>query len=330
MVLAKEAGLGMTDRRLRIAEIGIRLVVGLLFAIPTAAWADSSALILSGVPGDEEHAAKFAKWTADTQKILVDNFGFSADRVLVLENKKTTKADIQGAFAKLKQQLKPLDTFFLFFIGHGSYDTDYKFNISLADFTAAEYNAMLASLNVGRIIIVNGTNSSGGSIDALAGKNRVVITATRSGQEGNDTVFYEQFLQALKDPAADEDKDTKVSVWEAFKFASAGVERFYKEDGRIATEHPSISDNGGEKIAATVKDPPVMARITSFKVDRPVASADARTQALLEEAKAIEQKIETVRINKETLAEADYEKQLETLLLQLAQKNQQIRELEKK
>ena len=35
----------------------------------------------------------------------------------------------------------------------------------------------------------------------------VIVTATRSGQEGNDTVFYEHFLEALKSPTADEDKD---------------------------------------------------------------------------------------------------------------------------
>ena len=256
-----------------------RAFVLFLLLCPASVWADSSALILSGVPGDDEHAEKFAKWTAETQQALTETMKFSPDRIMVLENKKTTKADIQAAFTKLKQQLKPLDTFYLFFIGHGSFDADYKFNISLADFTATEYSQMLSTLNVGRIIVINGTNSSGGSIDALAGKNRLIVTATRNGQEGNDTVFYEYFLKALKDPAADEDKDKKVSIWEAFKYASGETERFYKEDGRLATEHPTLSDNGGEKITAAAKEPPVMARITSFVIDRPVAGVNGRRAA---------------------------------------------------
>src|SRR5204862_2765666 len=174
-----------------------------------------------------------------------------------LTYKKTAQSDIQKAFLTLKQQLKPLDTFFLFFIGHGSGDDgNYKFNIFGPDYTADDYNKLLATLNVGRIVIVAGTPASGASLEKFAGKNRVVVTATRSGQEGNDIVFYDYFLEALQGTAADEDKDNKVSVWEAFKYAVGGTERFYKEEGRLVTEHPQISDNGNEKTDAKAKEPP--------------------------------------------------------------------------
>jgi hypothetical protein len=291
--------------------------------------ADSSALILKGVAGDEEHEQKFEKWTAGTAKALVDKFGFSGDHVIVLTDKKTAQAEIQKAFATIKQQLKPTDTFFLFFIGHGSgEDRQYKFNISGPDYTADDYNKLVASLNVGRIVIVAATPSSGAALDKFAGKNRVVVTATRSGQEGNDIVFYDYFLEALQSPAADEDKDQKVSVWEAFKYAVAGTERFYKEEGRLATEHPQISDNGTEKTDAKAKEPPLLARSTSFVVDRPVVSSDPKLQALLNQRKELEQKVESLRINKNSMPAADYDKQLEELLVQLALKNQEIRQQE--
>ena len=48
----------------------------------------------------------------------------------------------------------------------------------------------------------------------------MIITATKSGREGNETVFYEYFLKGLEEATADEDKDQKVSVWEAFKYAT--------------------------------------------------------------------------------------------------------------
>ena len=143
-------------------------------------------------------------------------------------------------------------------------------------------------------------------------------------------VFYEYFLDALQKPDADEDKDQKISVWEAFKYATAGTERFYKEEGRLATEHPQISDNGTDKTSATVKDPPLLARLTSFTVDRPVAASDPRLQALLNEKKELEQKVEALRITKASLSENEYDKQMEELLVQLALKNQQIREQESK
>ena len=299
--------------------------------LPVSIFADSSALIVRGVAGSPEHETKFDKWTEGTQKALVEKFGFSSDRVIVLSDKKSAQAEIQKAFATLKQQLKPADTFFLFFIGHGSgEDGVYKFNISGPDYTADDYSKLLSTLPVGRIVIVLGTPASGAAIEKFAGKNRVVITATRSGQEGNDIVFYDYFLEALDSPAADEDKDQKISVWEAFKYAVAGTERFYKEEGRLATEHPQISDNGTEKTGVTTKEVPLVARATSFQVDRPIVSSDPKLQALLNQRKEIEQKIEDLRINKNTIPEVEYDKQMESLLVQLALKNQEIRQQEAK
>jgi hypothetical protein len=323
VVLEKEEGFGMKVRVLAAA---------ILLFVPTFSrftFADSSALILRGVAGDQEHEQKFEKWTAGTAKALVEKFGFSPERVIVLTDKKTAQAEIQKAFATLKQQLKAGDNFFLFFIGHGSgEDGQYKFNISGPDYTADEYNKLIATLTVGRVVIIAGTPASGASLDKFSGKNRVVVTATRSGSEGNDIVFYDYFLEALQSPAADEDKDQKISVWEAFKYAVAGTERFYKEEGRLATEHPQISDNGTEKTDAKAKEPPLLARSTSFVVDRPIVSSDPKLQALLTQRKEIEQKIETLRINKDSMPAAEYDKQLEQLLVQLALKNQEIRQQE--
>jgi len=290
--------------------------------------ADSSALILSGVAGSAEHDEKFDKWANGTSKALVEKFGFSANRVIVLSDKKTVQAEIQKAFTTLKDQLKPLDTFFLFFIGHGSGDNgQYKFNISGPDFTADDYIKLLGTLSVGRIVIVAGTPSSGAALEKFAGKNRIVVTATRNGQEGNDIVFYDYFLEALQSNVADEDKDQKVSVWEAFKYANTATERFYKEEGRLSTEQPQISDNG-TPTADYKKEPPLLARSTSFVVDRPIVSSDPKLQALLNQRKDIEQKIEALRLNKSSVPAADYDKQLEELLVQLALKNQEIRQQE--
>ena len=317
----------MLQRVFRFSAAAVT-AVAVLVVLPTLAMADSSALILKGVAGSPEHEEKFEKWTTGTAKALVDKFGFSADRVIVLSDKRTAQAEIQKTFATLKQQLKPADTLFLFLIGHGSADNaQYKFNISGPDFTADDYNKLLSTVSVGRVVIVAATPSSGASLEKFGGKNRVIVTATRSGQEGNDIVFYEYFLEALQSASADEDKDQKVSVWEAFKYAVAGTERFYKEEGRLATEHPAISDNG----AATKdfqKEPPMLARSTSFVVDRPIVSSDPKLQALLNQRKEIEQKIETHRINKNSIPAEEYDKQLENLLVQLALKNQEIRQQE--
>src|SRR6185295_9462677 len=101
-------------------------------------------------------------------------------------------------------------------------------------------------------------------------------TATKSGREGNETIFYEHFLEGLQNSAADEDKDQKVSVWEAFKYATDAVDRFFKEQGRMATEHSQLSDNGNDPIAANAKEAPVLARVTTFQVDKPITVSDPK------------------------------------------------------
>src|SRR5439155_19792348 len=142
------------------------LLIAFILLLPASVLADSSALIIRGVAGSPEHETKFDKWTAGTQKALVEKFGFASDRLIVLSDKKSTQAEIQKAFATLKQQLKPGDTFFLFFIGHGSGDDGiYKFNISGPDYTADDYNKLLSTLPAGRSVIVLGTPASGAAIE---------------------------------------------------------------------------------------------------------------------------------------------------------------------
>jgi hypothetical protein len=216
-------------------------------------------------------------------------------------------------------------------IGQGSFDTDYKLAITGADLKGAEYSQLIDSLGAARNVIISSTPSSGGMFDTLKGKKRVVIASSRSGEK-EDTVFYQHFLEGLKGVAADADKDKRVSAWEAFKFATSGVERFYKEQGRLLTEHAAVSADGGAQLTSATADQevPAIARLTVLNSDRVATVADPKLQALLNERREIEQKIEALRLNKGLMPESQYEEQLETLVLQLAQKNAQIREQEKK
>jgi hypothetical protein len=165
----------------------------------------------------------------------------------------------------------------------------------------------------------------------MSGKNRILVAASRSGEK-EDTVFYEYFLAGLKGAAADEDKDKKISVWEAFKYATAGVERFYKEQTRLLTEHAGLSAAGAPQVTSSVneQDAPVLARVTSLSAERTVTVADPKLQALLNERKMIEQKVEALRLDKNLIPEAEYEQRLEALILELAKKNQEIQEQQKK
>ena len=195
--------------RKREASHEASFLLAFLLVLPTAALADSSALILRGVAGSPEHEQKFEKWTAGTSKALVDKFGFSQDRVIVLTDKKTVQAEIQKAFATLKQQLKPGDTFFLFFIGHGSADDGtYKF-ISGPDYTADEYNKLLATLNAGRIVRSLPAYASGFRWRSSQVRIAWLLRRPATGKKTAISFSASYFLEALQNPAADEDKDQK-------------------------------------------------------------------------------------------------------------------------
>ena len=169
----------------------LRLLIVIILMFPIFAHAESSALIIAGAPGGDDHAKKYTAWTDTTRLILVNDMGFSPARVTVLSNEKATQAEIKDAFAKLQAQLKPADSFFLFLIGHGSYDgIEYKFNNVGPDLTGTDFSKLLSTLSASRIVVVNGTSNSGGATEVMSGKNRMIVSATKTGFEGNDTVFY--------------------------------------------------------------------------------------------------------------------------------------------
>lgn len=130
------------------------------------------------------------------------------------------------------------------FIGHGTDDgKEAKFNLRGPDVSANELAEWLKPAQR-PLIIVNTASCSGAFIKPLSAKNRIIVTATRSGGEINFAHFGEYMAEAIGSPAADLDKDEQTSLLEAFFMASRRVADFYKDEGRLATEHALIDDNG--------------------------------------------------------------------------------------
>ena len=180
-------------------------------------------------------------------------------------------------WAVWRAEIKPDDAFALLMIGHGTYDgTEYKFNIPGPDITAEELASLLNRIPAGRQLVVNMTSASGASLSVLAKKNRVVITATKSGTEKNATVFARYWLDALQNAAADTDKNGTVSALEAFRYAQGKTAAYFKQEKLLATEHAMLDDTGAK---AGVRDPaPANAQgllAAAFPVIRPPAEAAA-------------------------------------------------------
>ncbi len=214
-------------------------------------------------------------------------------------------------------------------IGHGTFDgREAKFNLRGPDLSAAELGTWLDGVTR-PVVIVNGASASGPFVAKLSGPRRAIVTATRSGDEQNATRFGSRFAEAVADPAADLDKDGQTSVLEAFLTAAARVAEFYESESRLATEHALLDDNGdrlgtpadwfrGVRATRRAKDG---AALDGGLARRIALVLSNRERALPPETRRrrdrLEDEIAALREKKTSLAEDDYYRRLEPLMIEL-------------
>jgi hypothetical protein len=285
------------------------------------------ALIVMGAGGEPVYAKQFEEWTTQLKSALSDHYGFGAQQTTVLP--RATAEDVKRAFNQLKSQLEPNNVLFVFLIGHGSFDgKEAKFNLVGPDLSASEYNALLSALPAHRLVVFNMASASGEFVKSLSAKGRIVVTATKSGQESNATRFTGFFIAALNARDADTDQDGHVSVLEAFVYANRLTADFYSRAGRLATEHALLEDNGdgvGHEKAEAGEG--LLARATyldSLNIDE--AAASAATGKLMKERTRLESEIEQLIARKQNMPEAEYDAALEKLFIELAKINRSIKQ----
>lgn len=133
----------------------------------------------------------------------------------------------------------------LVLIGHGTWDgRDARFNLRGPDVSDGDLAGWLKPIANRPVLVLVGASASGPFLPKLSAPGRVVVTATRSGDEQNYARFGPLLAAAIADPATDLDKDGQVSVLEAFLRASGQAQEFYKGKARLATEHALLDDNG--------------------------------------------------------------------------------------
>lgn len=131
--------------------------------------------------------------------------------------------------------------------GHGTFDgRASRFNLRGPDVSARDFADWLETIRC-PVVVANCASSSGTFVKELSGPDRIVITATKNGAEQNFARFGDYLSQAIGDAAFDLDKDGQTSLFEAYLSASRRTEEFYKSDGRLATEHSLLDDNGDSK-----------------------------------------------------------------------------------
>ena len=201
-------------------------------------------ILVVGAAGAEEYGKQFTTWAENWQTAIESNSDSENVEVVVIGLDEKKVSDLEQLEKEIRATEDSASDLWIVLIGHGTDDRKVsKFNLKGRDMTAKRLNDWIAPLN-SRVVVVNCTSASGGFISKLKGKNRVVITATKSAAQHNFARFGGYLSEAIADPALDLDKDQQTSLLEAVISASARTQEFYIQDTRLATELAMIDDNG--------------------------------------------------------------------------------------
>ena len=336
------------------------LLVALALAVSQAASAPSVPsvpsvketylVIVAGLGGEDSYREKFHRWSADMRDGAVNRHGVSEDKVYYLAEKpelypdqvhaKSTKENVIALFGELETKVSPGDQLYVLLIGHGSFRSEQsRFNLPGPDLTAEDFDLMLQPFSEQQIVFVNASSASGNFLPVLSAANRIVVTATKSGYERNESQFGKYFVEAYAGAdgrdVADTDKNGRISVLEAFTHARVRVDGYYHEENILKTEHAVLDDNGdgegahepGENegdVASTVYllgDAALAEGFTEADV-----TGDPELARLVEKKHELEGRVEALRLQKDSMPENLYMSELESLLLELAQVVQSIEE----
>lgn len=287
--------------------------------------ADLKVVVVVGAEGESEYGEDFRKRT-DLWRSAASKGG--ADfHVIGMDGKGAgDREKVEKVFSSTENP-----ELWMVLIGHGTYDgRTAKFNLRGPDFTDEELGRW-ADLYEGEFSLINTASASGSFIKSLAGPNRVVITATKSASEIYYSRFGIYFTEAITGkPEADLDNDDQVSLLEAFLFAASEVSLFFEKEGRLATEH-SVMDDNGDGIGSR---PEWFEGTTAVQVANEKSGPDgerAQQKVLvrndfernltIEQRRSrdeLEREVRSLRREKEDLAEELYYTRLEEILLKIA------------
>ena len=319
---------------LRALRVFVVIVFVVAAAPSEASAAERYALIVTGASGGPQYAQKYENWRSSFVETLTSKFGYPEDRIIVLGEaaegkvRKSTRENVRAALASLRRRAAKDDVVLIMLMGHGTVlDGDgAKFNLVGPDLTADEWVDLVNPI-AGRLVFINTTSGSFPFLRKLSGRGRIVLTATDAAAQQFETIFPEFFTKAFDEPGADLDKNNRVSIWEAFTYASARVHDWFDALGQLATERPLLDDTGdgvGGEADNTGRDG-ALAQLTYLAPVVVVPTGNAELAGLVKRRAELEAAIDDLRASKPSLAPEQYDLQLEKLLLELAQLERQIR-----
>ncbi len=325
----------------RARSVPAALLGLLLLLVPQPGYAAASEerptiLAVVGAAGLPEYGGQFRDWANQWQAAAKKGgaeflaIGLDAPRENAPADRdrlRSLLAEQVSAAASAAPRREPL---WIVLIGHGTFDgKEAKLNLRGPDVSDVELSQWLASIKR-PLVLIDCTSASGPFLSRLSGPDRVVITATRSGDEQNFAHFGEYMAKAINDDQADLDKDGQVSLLEAFLSASGRTAESYRAKSHLATEHPLIDDNGdklgtpadwfrGVRATRRAKDGAALDGLRAHQIHlTPTENERKLSPEIRDKRDALERSIATLRDQKVKLSEDDYYTRLEALMTDLA------------
>jgi hypothetical protein len=320
------------------------VAIGALGAARAPLQAQTHLVIISGLGGEKKYSESFSALSATLADAASKRFGIPDPEIIWLGEDsaskrphyagQSTKANVERVVGQLATRVGAGDQVAFVLIGHGSGEGENsKISLPGPDLSARDFAQLLARFPTQKVAFINMTSASGDMLPVVAAPNRVVVTATKSSFERNESRFAQFFVDALTKDVADTDKDGRISLLEAFRYAVVETKRVYESDTRLQTEHAQLDDMGAK---AGVAEPDgrtgqgALARrffLDGAFVSRAGAN-DPQLAALYKDKFAIEDQIEQLRKRKASMTSDAYDDALENLFVQLARKAKSIREIE--
>jgi hypothetical protein len=285
-------------------------------------------VVIAGVSGEARIGTEWHSMAMALSTAAGPRFGIASDRIVVLEQDSTrdvgkvhgrsSKATIERVLGGLARTMTVADRLVVVMMAHGSMlSGETRVNLPGPDMTPADFARVLAPATAPTIAFVHTGSASGDFATALAGPLRIVITATKSAREQNETIFPGHFVRAVTTDAGDTDKDGRVSLLEAFTFAQREVEDTFKRGNLIASEHAQLSDgaDGGRARTFFLGTPGAQAS----------ASSNPATAAALVARAEVQARIDSLRARRSTMSEDAYLQALEPLIVELAERTRALR-----
>jgi hypothetical protein len=285
-------------------------------------------LVVVGAAGEDDYRPQFQAW-AEKWRAAAER-GSAAFSVIGV-NDGDAKSDRDQLKQWLAQSHDGASLIWLVLIGHGTFDGKAaKFNLRGPDVAAEELAQWLAPIKA-PLAVIDCASASAPFINALSGKDRVVVTATKSGDELNFARFGQFMAEAIADPRADLDKDDQVSLLEAYLTACRNVAEFYQSERRLATEHALLDDNGdglgtpaewfrGVRAMQRTKEGAALDGVRAHQIHLVPSDREARLPAEMRKRRDdLELAVAALREEKERLPADEYYQRLDGLMVQLAE-----------